>query len=303
MATPWMTSDQLIAAVKRKISFPSEQSTFTDQEILDFANEEMMSTQVPSILQYHEDYFVFFEDVTLEENKLKYMIPNRAIGMKLQDVGYVDSQGTVHEMIRVDSGDKSYYNRTNTNVDRNYAAYYTEGNRIVLVNTNITNPTGSLRFFYYLRPNQLVPNSRALIISDFQESITIDNSSLVSGDSLTIGSTSFIAGTDFTIGATSILTASNLVTAINAASLSNVTASESSPTSATFTVDYEDRDLTFSSSNTSAIVLSSSFGIKFTTDVSSIYSSGLKVDFLQTEPGHRTYAINVIIPSSSILGS
>jgi hypothetical protein len=56
MPNPWMTSDDLLESVKRKISFPSSQSTFTDADILAFANEELMISQVPSVMSFHEEY-------------------------------------------------------------------------------------------------------------------------------------------------------------------------------------------------------------------------------------------------------
>lgn len=84
--TPWMTSDDLIESIKRKISFPVYQTTFSDQDILDFATEELMISQVPSVMQFHEEFFVTTRDVTLKPNKTKYPIPDRAIGMKLRDL-------------------------------------------------------------------------------------------------------------------------------------------------------------------------------------------------------------------------
>ena len=77
MAKPWMTSSDLVASVKRDISFPTSQVTFTDDDILEFANEEMLLAQVPSVMQFHEEYFVFEVDVTLEANKSKYALTDR----------------------------------------------------------------------------------------------------------------------------------------------------------------------------------------------------------------------------------
>lgn len=66
--TPWMTSKSLIASVKRKIAIPASQSTFTDSDILAFANEEVMIAQVPSILKFHEEYFVYKVETPLVSN-------------------------------------------------------------------------------------------------------------------------------------------------------------------------------------------------------------------------------------------
>ena len=52
---PYYTSNALIEAVKRNISFPISQVTFSEEDILTFADEEMFLEQVPSILQFHEE--------------------------------------------------------------------------------------------------------------------------------------------------------------------------------------------------------------------------------------------------------
>lgn len=82
----WMTSSDLINSVKRKISLPTFQNSTSDQDILDFASEELLISQVPSILSVHEEYYVYTQDVALVPQKTKYPIPERAIGIKLRDV-------------------------------------------------------------------------------------------------------------------------------------------------------------------------------------------------------------------------
>ena len=48
---PYFTSADIVEAVKRKIAFPIDQVTFTSNAILSFVNEEMMISQVPSVLK------------------------------------------------------------------------------------------------------------------------------------------------------------------------------------------------------------------------------------------------------------
>lgn len=159
MTTPWMTSDDLIDAVKRKISFPIAQNTFSEDDILAFCNEEMMISQVPSMLQFHEEFFVFTEEVPLVTNKQSYAIPKRAIGMKLRDVFYKDQQGQMYEMTRINPDDKPFFD-TSSNNNRSIYRYMFEGNSVVLV-ANQQAPTGSLVMKYFIRPNKLVRNSHA----------------------------------------------------------------------------------------------------------------------------------------------
>ena len=180
-----MTTDDLIAAVKRKISFPVSQNTFSEDDIIQFANEEMFIAQVPSVLQYHEEYFVCRVQTPLVTNISRYQIPNRAIGMKLRDLMWSDSSGNYFEMTRVNSDDRAFFQR---NVGANQAIhkFYLEGNDVVLTPGVVGGPTGSLNFFIYLRPNQLVSNSRARIINSFSRGINYDETKVNIGDKFTI---------------------------------------------------------------------------------------------------------------------
>lgn len=169
---PFYTSNDLIEAVKRKIAFPVSQETFSEDDILRFANEEMFIAQVPSVLMYHQEYFVFPVEVPLLADTSRYQIPDRAIGLRMRDVMYKDTQGNLYEMTRVDAADKSYFQR---NVGANTAIhkFYIEGNSIVLLPQIVGGVEGSLVFFVYLRPNQLVQNSRAATLESI--SVASDN--------------------------------------------------------------------------------------------------------------------------------
>lgn len=157
---PYYTSDDLIDAVKRKIAFPVSQETFSEADILAFANEETFISQVPSVLMYHQEYFVFPVTVALVADQSRYPIPDRAIGLRMRDIMYQDTQGNLFEMTRIDAADKAYFQR---NVGANSAIhkYYIEGNEVVLLPQVVGGVSGNLVFYIYLRPNQLVATSRA----------------------------------------------------------------------------------------------------------------------------------------------
>lgn len=305
MATPYMTSNDLISAVKRKISLPVSQDTFSEDDILAFANEEMMIAQVPSILTYHEEYFVFSEEVELEADKLRYPIPNRAIGMRLRDVFYMDTNENLYEMTRINPDDKAFFQR-DAMPSGVLSAFYIEGNDIVLPLAQLTSPTGSLVFSYFLRPNQLVLNERAAVLENFRKTVTVSNSDITAGDTITIDDEVFTAvasspGDDeFEIGVSSTVTATNLVSAINTNGV--VTAAETSPASATITLTYTDRNLEITASDEDALEVQSTIGLIFDAIPTNI-TAGTYVDFLQTNPGHRTYSINVEVPTGSISGT
>jgi hypothetical protein len=203
--TPWYTSQDLINSVKRKISFPISQNTFLELDILAFANEEMFISQVPSVLQFHEEYFVTYKTVPLQTNLSRYPIPDRATGMKLRDLFWMDQNGNLFDMTRIDEHDKAFF-QTNVGANQAIHKFYVEGNDVVLTPGVVDSPTGKLVFVFYLRPNQLVKNGRAATIVGFNQTIKINNSLIAPLDTVTIGENVF----------TAVNTAGGSITAISA---------------------------------------------------------------------------------------
>ena len=77
MSKYYYTSDEIIKSVKRRIIMPTSQNTFTDQDLLDFATEEINMGLVPLILAEQEDYFLYDEYIQLVPGSTKYTIPYR----------------------------------------------------------------------------------------------------------------------------------------------------------------------------------------------------------------------------------
>jgi hypothetical protein len=239
MAKPWKTSDQLIETVLRKIAAPLSQITFTEDNVLEFINEEFAISLVPSVLSMHEEYFVSTKLVPLVSLQGRYSIPDRAIGMKLRDLFWQDAYGNLFQMSQITEEDKAFFQRS---VGANQAIhkYYIEGNDVVLAPNPNVNPTGYLVFVFFLRPNQLVRDSRAATITGFSQTITVTNANISAGDSIRTGNTILTAvvgapsTNQFQIGASDVATATNLVTAIN--TYTDLTASNGSPSTNVVTV-------------------------------------------------------------------
>jgi len=53
------TSETLIDSVKRRIAIPTNQNTYTDADILAFADEELALGIVPTIMSLHEDHLLY----------------------------------------------------------------------------------------------------------------------------------------------------------------------------------------------------------------------------------------------------
>lgn len=292
---PYYTSTDLIEAVKRKMSMPLTQVTFSDEDILDFANEEMFLAQIPSIMQYHEEYLVYRHPVRILDNVRRYDIPERAIGMKLRDLFFKDDQGNLFEMTNIGAGNQDFFQQTSfgNNTPR---LFFIENNSVVLSPNVITSVPGSLEMVYFLRPNSMVANDRAAICANFTKLLTVDNTTLIAGDSINLGSIILTAGTEFAIGANSAATANNISAAIVALNSDDVTSTVSSDI---VTILFSARDMVVSSSNTAALSISSRTGVKCSS-VPEHFVDRMLVDFLQTSGGHKTYSFDVRVPNGGV---
>lgn len=184
----YFTSSSLIADIKRRAMIPTSQSTFSDDDFLAFANEELAIGLLPSIMMYHEEYYVWAEDVPLVSNKSKYNIPYRAVGGKLRNLQYRNSLDTnLTEMTRIDPDDAPYFfSQSGINF---YGRFFLEGNNIVIVPSITIAPVGNLVFSYYLRPNQLVKETRVSLVTAIDlvnGIISVDKTptNIVSGNSI-----------------------------------------------------------------------------------------------------------------------
>lgn len=306
MAKAWMDSSDIVSAIKRKIAFPVAENTFSTTDILAFVNEEMMISQVPSVLQYHEEYFVTRLSVPLISNISRYPIPDRAIGMKLRDLFWADASGNLFEMTRINSEDKAFY-QTAIGANQAIHKYYVEGNDIVLTPTLIVNPTGSLVFFFFLRPNQLVATDTVATVSSFFKNITLDNAFLSSGDTITIDDVLFTAVSgspstnQFQIGGTSAISTTNFIAAINLNGTVGTAVAGSSSNIAKIT--YTDVTQTFTTNDSSAFSIQATISIQFSDTIPDNFAEGDLIDFLQTKPGHTIRAYDIEIPTGGMVGT
>lgn len=315
---PYYTTNQLINSIQNRIAFPLSQNTLTYNDVVQMMNEELQINAVPAIKELHEEYFVYKCPPTPLVNGIsRYPIPNRAMGMSVRDINWSDTSGNFFKLTRIAPEEKSFFQQ---NVGSNQAIgkYYLEGNEIVITPQVLAGATGSLNFFIYLRPNYLVRDDRGSFIEAFQNKSTINNSSLSNGDTFTITtgnqtpspvitilkavSAAPTNSLEFQIGATSVNTASNLNNTINALALEGVSSAVSG---ADLTISYEDISSTFQSSSAGISVDNTYMYVKFdsnfkssytdpVTDItSSLYVANSKIDFLQTDPGHRTYTYDI----------
>lgn len=160
----YYNSETLIDSVKRRINVPTNQNTFSDADILAFADEELGLSLVPAIMSLHEDHLLYEQITPLIAGQTEYQIPYRAVGNKLYDLQFKDLNGNFLPMSQTTWSDQPEYNGAyTTNL---IYAYYVRNNRIGLLPTFNGINTGSLRFMYYIRPSSLVPSANVCVINN-----------------------------------------------------------------------------------------------------------------------------------------
>ena len=300
-------------SIQDRIMFPFSQATLSFNSVLAMVNEELIDNAVPSLREMHDEYFVYTKNVPLIPNVGIYPIPDRAQGMTLRDINFVDAGGRFQEMARISPEDKAYFQGGNSNNEQTYSKFYVQGNNIVL-GPIVTQVTGSLNMSFFMRPNFLVRDDRACIIQSFQKPITVstvspsDTINIVLASQteapqnilLTAVSASPTSG-QFLINSNPQLTANNISTAINALNIDGLT---SSATLSVVMVSYDTISTTITSVSSGVNVdnqytyavfdqLPSVYVDPETNITSSLYTMNGKVDFLQTNPGHETYAYDI----------
>ena len=155
----WTTGD-LINSVKRIASIPSAQSSLSDQDILDIANEQLQAYIVPIITSQREDYFVTSVDVPLVSGVISYRLPTRSVGQALRQVYTVNALGHVQGFPRMSREDLEGASK----------GFYLEGNvlTVIIDDPNKVAQLGvSIRMMYHQRPNTMVLSGQSGVVSTF----------------------------------------------------------------------------------------------------------------------------------------
>jgi hypothetical protein len=171
----WLTSTDLIANVVRRAHIPESQVTFTDNDILAFANDEMKIGLVPSVLELHEEFFTQPYDISLSAYQSAYAIPGRPIGQKLRNLFYKDTDHNLKEMARILPENLVFYqNRSAINYPN---TFFLSDNNIVLVPEISGGPVGTLVATIFQRPNDLTTSDQVATIESIDLTtgiITVD---------------------------------------------------------------------------------------------------------------------------------
>lgn len=172
-----LDTKNLIRSIKRRSFIPNDQRTFTDEDFLEMATEEINIGLMDQLIIARGDYLVYHVDVPLVTGTKKYAIPDRAHGNKLRDALIIDSNDSVIIELSQVSLEELYDEESYSN---NHNTFYIQNNYLVLNNNNIQD-TYSLRFYFYMRPNKLVTLDRAGTVGAFSTGYEIDTINPLSG--------------------------------------------------------------------------------------------------------------------------
>jgi hypothetical protein len=173
-----LKTGDLIRSIKRRAFIPNSQESFTDDDLLKMATEEVNIGLVPLIQRMHEEHLIYFIDIDVEEGRKRYPIPSRAHGNKLRDVALIDENDNVFEMHRYSLSEISDFTNTTTYI--NNRGFYLENNDIIL--SNFDTAIGyKVRMYFYMRPNHLVVESRGASVELVTEASELDQINPKSG--------------------------------------------------------------------------------------------------------------------------
>lgn len=165
-----LNTTTLIKSIKRRAQLPTNQNTFKEEDFIEMINEEINVGILPHVLKVHEEYYVKYEDQAVTNTKTGYEIPYRAIGNKLRDVSFLDTTGNFYELSRISVEDISDFQ--NFYASRNNNVFYVQDTEIILPN-NLYTQTGSLRMFFYMRPNTMVTESQVGVVQSIDRNTGI----------------------------------------------------------------------------------------------------------------------------------
>lgn len=148
------STDALIEKVKVRGTIPTSQALFTEARFLDFADDQLQNVILPLIMSIKGDYFVTNFDQVMTSSP-NYAIPSDAVGLKIKNVLWLDSDGRPNQLVQINEQDVE----NTLNAWTTYFGFYIQENHIVLVPQSREGTT--LRIQYYKSASKMVTVSSA----------------------------------------------------------------------------------------------------------------------------------------------
>lgn len=207
-----MKTSVLVSKVRRGMSLPNVENRFSDNTLLDLANDELQSSILPWLFSLREDYLVTSEDFELSSiEKGKIRFPAFASGRTLKDLWVSQTGSSWRPLKRVGLNDSWGFSELEKGMPSSFCL---QGDEIKLFPRPSATETGFLRIFYHTLPNTLVSEQRAVKIASVSSDDTVSCSTVLTlfavGESLD----AIFPTPDFQVAVRSLTVASKTNTSI-----------------------------------------------------------------------------------------
>lgn len=160
-----LTADLLLESIQRSITYPTNQEQLEDDDLLAFADEEIVSTILPVITSLRQEYLVVNKTIDLVSGTSHYRIPQRGLGRTIRDVIFVDASG-VRTSLPLIAREKAHTYQPTSSTTGTPQAFYLENDYIVIVPTP-NNSAEDILVPYPLRPSKLVKLAEVGVVDSF----------------------------------------------------------------------------------------------------------------------------------------
>ena len=175
------TTATLIDQVRILSNIPDSQQKFTNQQILDVANNELIGYVLPLLMNCREEFYVFEHEVPVNASN-KYRIPSRAVASKLRDVKLrrAGNDQEIYDLARVAEEDVL---TERSSQGASPEGFYLQGAFIRIYPQLDSGSGDTILAPFFLRPNKLVELSTVGVITAID---TTTNTVTVAGVPTTI---------------------------------------------------------------------------------------------------------------------
>lgn len=157
------TADELIEKTRDVGMIPDAGSIgTTDDAILGRLNEALATLVAPRLLKTRENYFVKRDEIPLVAGQVSYRIPPRSMYLKLRDMKFKATDGTVYDIQPVEMERAHQYQNTSSTYP---IRYYLDGEYIVLLPEDSTAFEGTLQLAFFMRPSDLVKEENGAVVT------------------------------------------------------------------------------------------------------------------------------------------
>lgn len=155
-----LNTDTLLESIKRTFTVPTNQQLLTDDDVLQFCDEELLNTVMPEIITLRGDFFTAKKTQALTAGTNQYRIPERALGRGLRDVILRRTDGTETNLVDFTLDLK---HERGSNSQGQPWGFYLYGDYIVFI--PVPDAAYSIDFYYDQRPSKLSSLLRAAQIT------------------------------------------------------------------------------------------------------------------------------------------